>query len=176
MTKEKSPISFVAAFYADEEKAREMLTALEKLEKDGTIQLLDAAVMSRTGDSGKLTIHERGELTKKKGALRGAVAGGLLAIIFPPSILALGAVGAATGAAIGHFTDQGFDNNLLQEIGENLPAGGSALVAVIEETWLERLSAAIAGYADLTRFTLDAEAGARLVNLGRTRPAQLKGE
>ncbi len=167
MTKEKPPISFVAAFYADEKKAREMLAALEKMEKDGAIQLLDAAVMSRTGDSGKLTIHERAELTKKKGAVRGAVAGGLIGLIFPPSILALGAVGAAAGAAVGHFTDQGFDNNLLQEVGENLPAGGSALVAVIEETWLERLSAAIAGYADLSRFTLDADAGARLISHGR---------
>ena len=163
MATDKPPISLVAAFYADEEKAAEMLIALEKMEDDGAIQLLDAAVMSKD-DDGKLSIRERAELTKKKGAVRGAVAGGLLAIIFPPSILALGAVGAATGAAIGHFTDQGFDNNLLQEIGENLPAGGSALVAVIEETWLERLSAAIAGYADLSRFTLDAEAGARLIS------------
>ncbi len=167
MTTDKPPISVVAAFYADEEKAAEMLAALEKMEKDGAIHLLDAAVMSKADDGGKLSIRERAELTTKKGAIRGAVAGGLLAIIFPPSILALGAVGAATGAAIGHFTDQGFDNNLLQEIGENLPAGGSALVAVIEETWLERLSAAIEGYADLSRFTLDADAGARLVSLGR---------
>ena len=166
MAHDKPPISLVAAFYSDEKKAVEMLGALEQLEKDGTIQLLDAAVMSKD-DGGKLSIRERAELTKKKGAVRGAVAGGLLAIIFPPSILALGAVGAATGAAIGHFTDQGFDNNLLQEIGENLPAGGSALVAVIEETWLEHLSKAIEGYADLSRFTLDAEAGARLISHGR---------
>ena len=164
----KPPISLVAAFYADNTKAQEMLEALEKMEKDGAIQVLDAAVMTKTDDTGKLTIRETGELTKKKGAIRGAVAGGVLAIIFPPSILALGAVGAAAGAAVGHFTDQGFDHNLLQEIGENLPAGGSALVAVIEETWLERLSKAIEGYGDLSRFTLDAEAGARLVSHGRS--------
>ena len=167
MASDKPPISLVAAFYSDEKTAVEMLAALEQMEKDGTIQLLDAAVMSKRDDSGKLTIHERAELTKKKGAIGGAVAGGLLAVIFPPSILALGAVGAATGAAIGHFTDQGFDNNLLQEIGENLPAGGSALVAVIEETWLEHLSKTIEGYANLSRFTLDAEAGAKLVSIGR---------
>ena len=168
MTPDKPPISFVAAFYTDENKAREMLKALEKMEKDGAIQVLDAAIMSKAEDTGKLTVRERSELTPAKGALGGAVAGGLLAVIFPPSILALGAVGAAAGAAVGHFTDQGFDNNLLQEIGENLPAGGSALVAVIEETWLERLSKAIEGYADLSRFTLDAEAGARLVSHRRT--------
>ena len=166
MAADEPPISLVAAFYSDESKARRMLKALEKLEEDGAIQLLDAAIMSRT-ESGTLSINEKGELTKKKGAIRGAVAGGLLAVIFPPSILALGAVGAAAGAALGHFTDQGFENNLLQEVGENLPAGGSALVAVIEETWLERLSAAIAGYADLTRFTLDADAGAKLISSDR---------
>ena len=164
----KPPISLVAAFYADNTKAQEMLEALEKMEKDGAIQVLDAAVMTKTDDTGKLTIRETGELTKKKGAIRGAVAGGVLAIIFPPSILALGAVGAAAGAAVGHFTDQGFDNNLLREIGENLPPGGSALIAVIEETWLERLSKAIEGYSELSRFTLDAEAGARLVSRGRS--------
>ena len=167
MISDKPPLSLVTAFYAEGTKAQEMLTVLQKMEEDGAIQLLDAAVMSKTVDSGKLTITEQAELTKKKGAMGGALAGGLLAIIFPPSILALGAVGAAAGAAIGHFTDQGFDNNLLQEIGENLPAGGSALVAVIEETWLERLSTAIEGYADLSRFTLDAEAGARLISRGR---------
>ena len=165
MISDKPPISLIAAFYTDAAKAKEKLTVLQKMEKDGAIELLDAAVMSKT-DSAKLTITEQAELTEKKGAIGGALVGGLLAIIFPPSILALGAVGAAAGAAVGHFTDQGFDNNLLQEIGENLPAGGSALVAVIEETWLERLSAAMEGYADLSRFTLDAEAGARLVSHG----------
>ena len=164
----KSPLSLIAAFYADAAKAKEKLTVLQKMEKDGAIELLDAAVMTKNADSGKLTITEQAELTSKKGAIGGALAGGLLAIIFPPSILALGAVGAAAGAAIGHFTDQGFDNNLLREIGENLPAGGSALVAVIEETWLERLSTAMEGYADLSRFTLDAEAGARLVSHDRS--------
>ena len=167
MSSSKSPISLIAAFYADAAKAQEKLLVLQKMEKDGAIELLDAAVMSKT-DSAKLTITEQAELTEKKGAIGGALVGGLLAIIFPPSILALGAVGAAAGAAIGHFTDQGFDNNLLQEIGENLPAGGSALVAVIEETWLERLSTAMEGYADLSRFTLDAEAGARLVSHDRS--------
>ncbi len=166
MISDKPPISLVAAFYAESAKAQEKLTVLQKMAEGGAIQLLDAAVMTKTID-GKLKITEQAELTSKKAAIGGALAGGLLAIIFPPSMLALGAVGAAAGAAFGHFTDQGFDNNLLQEIGENLPAGGSALVAVIEEIWLERLSTAIEGYADLSRFTLDAEAGARLVSHGR---------
>ncbi len=167
MTDDVPLISVVAAFYADEAKAKKMLVALQQMEKDGAIEVLDAAVMIKDEESGKLKITEQAELTKKKGAVGGALAGGLLAVIFPPSILALGAVGAMAGAAVGHFTDQGFDNNLLREIGENLPAGGSALVAVIEETWLERMNKAIEGYADLTRFALDADAGAQLMSRGR---------
>jgi uncharacterized membrane protein len=114
-------------------------------------------------------------MTKKSGANDEAATGGLLAIVFPQSILALGAVGAATGAASGHFTDQGFDSNLLQEIGEKLPARGSALVAVTEEMWLEELTDSIKGYAHLSRFTLDQESGARLIRLSHKRPVQTKG-
>ena len=44
-----------------------MLKALQKIEKDGAIQLLDAAIMSRSEDTGKLTIGERSALTGKKG-------------------------------------------------------------------------------------------------------------
>lgn len=74
----------------------------------------------------------------------------------------MGAIGAAAGAALGHFTDQGFDNNLLKEIGENLPPGGSAVVAVVEETWVGKLEAAVGGYADLSRYALNAEAAAKI--------------
>ena len=60
------------------------------------------------------------------------------------------------------ITDQGFDNNLLKEIGENLPSGGSVIVAVIEETWVGKLETALQGYVDLERYALDADAAAVL--------------
>jgi uncharacterized membrane protein len=120
-------------------------------------------VLVREGSSDKLKVKETAELTFKKGALGGALAGGLLAIIFPPSILAMGAIGAAAGAALGHFTDQGFKNNLLREIGEGIPRGGSAIVAVIEERWAEKFTQVVKGYGKVTSYSLDAEASARLI-------------
>ena len=158
----ENPISVIAAFYADETEARDVLAQLKQMDKDGTIDIVDAAVMVREADGRRVKIKETAELTPKKGALGGAVAGGIVGIIFPPSILAMGAIGAAAGAALGHFTDQGFKNNLLKEIGENLPPGGSAIVAVVEETWLSKLETAIEGYSDLARYALDAEAAAKL--------------
>jgi uncharacterized membrane protein len=158
----ENPISVIAAFYADETKASDVLAQLKQMDKDGTIDIMDAAVMVREADGRRVKIKETAELTPKKGALGGAIAGGIVGIIFPPSILAMGAIGAAAGAALGHFTDQGFKNNLLKEIGENLPPGGSAIIAVVEETWVGRFETAVKGYVDLATYALDAEAAAKL--------------
>lgn len=157
----ESPITVLAAFYPNETGARDVLNQLKQMDKDKTIDILDAAVMVRSEDK-KVKVTETGEFTPSKGAWRGAAAGAVIGIIFPPSILAMGAVGAAAGAALGHFTDQGFDNNLLKEIGENLPPGGSVIVAVIEETWLSKLETALEGYVDLERYALSADATASL--------------
>jgi uncharacterized membrane protein len=161
MQQNDSAVSVMAAFYSSEHDAHLMLKSLEQMQRDGAVNLLDAAVMVREGESGKLKIKETAEVTARKGAAAGAVVGGIIGIIFPPSILATAAIGAAAGAALGHFTDQGFKNNLLKEIGENLPPGGSAIVAVVEETWFERASAALRGYARIARYAADADAAAR---------------
>jgi uncharacterized membrane protein len=162
MSKPDGSLTVMAAVYTSEIDATLTLATLKQMDKDGEIEVHDAAVLVREGLSNKLEIKETAELTPKKGAKRGAVAGAIVGIIFPPSILAMGAIGAAAGAALGHFTDQGFDNNLLKEIGENLPPGGSAIVAVVEETWVGKFEAAVEGYVDLTTYALDAEAAAKL--------------
>lgn len=163
MSAEANPISVLAAFYRNETDAHEMLTQLNQMDKDGTIDIVDDAVLVMAEDGSHLKINETGELTAKKGGLRGALVGGVLGIIFPPSILAMAAVGAAAGAALGHFTDQGFDNNVLKDIGENLPPGGSCIIAVVEETWVSKLATALEGYADLARYTLKPETAAKLI-------------
>ena len=164
MSEAASPISVFAAFYNNETQSGEVLTRLKKLDDEGAIKIIDAAVMVKAEDGRKVKVDEAAEFTPKKGALRGAVLGGVLGIIFPPAILVMGAVGAAAGAALGHFTDQGVKNNLLKEIGENLPPGGSCIVAVVEEKWVTQLSTAMEGYADLARYGLDAEASAKLTS------------
>ncbi len=163
MSKPDGSLTVMAAVYASEIDATLTLATLKQMDKDGEIEVHDAAVLVREGLSNKLRIKETAELTPKKGAKRGAVAGAIVGIIFPPSILAMGAIGAAAGAALGHFTDQGFRNNLLKEIGEGLPRGGSAIVAVIEERWAEKFAEVVKGYNKVTSYSLDAEASARLM-------------
>ena len=126
---------FVAE-YADESGAQSALNTLEEMDKAGSIEIIDAAVIAKDRE-GKVTIVETAELTPKKGAGKGAVVGAVLAVIFPPSLLAGAVLGGTIGALVGKFTDKGlFDNTALKEAAEDLPEGSSAVVAVVEDTWV----------------------------------------
>ena len=114
-----------------------MLAQLKQMDKDGTVDIIDAAVMVKAEDGRKLKVNETAEVTAKKGGVRGALVGGVQGIIFPPSILPMAAVGADAGADGGHFTDQGFDNDVLKEIGEILPPG-----ALSSSQWWKRRGSA----------------------------------
>ena len=164
MSKLKGPITVTVAIYDNEIDAGLALATLQRMEKDGEIELQDAAVLVKEGSSDKLRIKETAELTPKEAALKGAAAGGIIGVIFPPAVLAMGALGAAAGAALGHFTDQGFKNNLLEEMGGAIPSGGSAFVVVIEERWAEELTKYVARSGTVRTYPLDDEASARLLD------------
>jgi uncharacterized membrane protein len=149
-------VELLAASFSDQHTANRCLDQLKKMEKQGSIDLLDAAVMVKQYD-GKLKINEIAELTAKKGRRRGAVIGGIFGAIFPPSLLISAAVGAVAGGALGRFTDQGMENDELKAIGEELAPGHSAIIAIVEDKWIEQFTSAVDGYERLSRLSIDAE-------------------
>lgn len=152
----------IAASFADQYSARQCLDQLKRMDKDGTIDLLDAAVLVKQAD-GKLKINEVEELTPRKGGKRGAIIGGIFGAIFPPTILVSAVVGAVAGGALGRFTDQGMKNDELKAIGEELAPGHSAIIAIVEDKWVEQFTRAVEGYERLSRLSLDAEEAAVLI-------------
>ncbi len=158
---------FVAE-YADEGGAQSALKTLEEMDKAGSIEIIDAAVIAKDRE-GKVTIVETAELTPKKGAGKGAVIGAVMAVIFPPSLLVGAVLGGTIGALVGKFTDKGlFDNTELKEAAEDLPEGSSAVVAVVEDTWVQQMATAIEGYDKLANNALDAEFAADVMAIGET--------
>jgi uncharacterized membrane protein len=149
-------VELFAASFSDQYTANQCLDQLKRMEKDGTIDLIDAAVLIKQPD-GKLKINEVEELTPKKGRRRGAVVGGIVGAIFPPSILVSAVVGAVAGGALGRFTDQGMKNDDLKALGEELKPGQSAIIALVEDKWIEQFTRAIEGYDRLSRMSVDAE-------------------
>ena len=145
MSESNVRIELVAAVYPNLFEAQATLNDLVALHKSGTIALLDAAVMVRDR-TGNLTISERAELTPGKGARRGALIGAVLGVVFPPSLLAGAALGAAAGAVAGKVTDQGFPNDMLEDLAAELESGKSAILAVVEHTLYEKLMDSVEGY------------------------------
>ena len=152
----------VVASYSDKGKADQTLTQLKAMQQAGTIDLIDAAVLVKN-DEGKLKINELREFTPRKGLKRGAVVGGVLGVIFPPSLLVSAAAGGVVGGLIGRFTDQGMKNDELKAIGEELNPGDSAIVAIAEDRWIRQFEAGLVGYDKLIRQMLDADLAAAAV-------------
>ena len=112
---------------------------------------------------GKVKIEETGDVGGKKGAKQGAIAGGLVGLIFPPSIVVSAAVGAGAGGLWGKVRDKGFKDEDLKEIGNSLPPGSSAIIAIAEDRMVEQLNAALDGYDRIARHAVSAEAAAAIV-------------
>jgi uncharacterized membrane protein len=154
------------AVYDSEDRAKTTLGTLKDMDKAGSIEIIDASVISKDND-GKIHIVETAELTPKKAAKRGAVIGVILGLIFPPSVIAAGLAGGLVGALIGRFSDTGlFDNSELKEAAESLPPGSSAIIGVFEDKWVEQMNTALEGYTKLSMDALDTDFAADAMAVG----------
>jgi uncharacterized membrane protein len=151
---------FVAAF-DNETQAGVALKDFRAMDREGSIDLIDGVVLVH-GTDGKVRFEETADPSGKKWAKRGAIAGGLVGLIFPPSIIAGAAVGAAGGGVWGKIRDKGFKDEDLKAIGESLDPGTSAIIAIAEDRVIERLETGLEGYNRIARHALSAEAAATI--------------
>jgi len=157
-----STVEVFVATYDTEDGAAAAAKAFEAAERDGAIDLIDAAVIVHTAD-GKVKFEESADPSGKKWAKRGAIAGGVVGLIFPPSIILSAAVGGGAGGLWGKIRDKGFKDEDLKEIGNSLPPGSSAIIAVAEDRMVEQLERALGGYEKIAKHAVSAEAAAAIV-------------
>ena len=152
---------FVAA-YGTEQGAGAALKDFQAAQDAGAIDLIDAAVVVHKAE-GKVTIEETADPSGKKWAKRGAIAGGVVGLIFPPSIIASAIVGGGAGGLWGKIRDKGFKDEDLKAIGDSIPPGSSAIIAVAEDRMVEQLERGLAGYDKIARHAVSAEGAAVIV-------------
>ena len=157
-----NPVEVFIAAFDNEEQAGTALRDLRAMDSEGSIELIDAAVIVRRAD-GKVRFEETADPSGRKWAKRGAIAGGLVGLIFPPSLLVTAAVGAAGGGIWGKLRDKGLQDSDLEGIGQSLEPGNSAIIAIAEDRMIERLQRGMEGYRQLVRHALSAEAAATIV-------------
>jgi uncharacterized membrane protein len=110
-----NPMFLYAGEYDSVEDAKADLEELKELHREHIVGTYDAAVVTKT-DEGKVKIVDKTEKPTQHGGWAGLAAGAALGVIFPPSILVSGLVGAGAGALIGHLRG-GMSNSDLKEVG-----------------------------------------------------------
>lgn len=161
MSGPKAPVELLVAAWPDASAAGEALEALEEAKKEHLVGIVQAATVVVDAD-GKLRIKD----TKDMGAKKGAVVGGLLGaglglITGGVGWLLLG--GGAVGALAAKARDGGLSDARLTELGERMTPNSSAIVAVVELTWVadvEREFAAVG--ADVVRESVEEDLVAQL--------------
>jgi uncharacterized membrane protein len=117
--------------YPSEAAAQDDYEVVKDLHAAGAVGTYDAAVVTKDA-SGK--VHEnKDETSTRHGAWGGLAVGALVGILFPPSIVASAAVGAAVGGVGGHLW-KGLSRSDVKELGEFIDAGEACLVVIGEST------------------------------------------
>jgi uncharacterized membrane protein len=134
-----TPIQFIVAAYQTEDGAKEALADLKQAKKKKLIAITNAAVL-RKDAKGKIHITETADMGGGKGASIGGVAGAAIGVVAGATLAAPVAIGALIGGLTAKLRDSGFKDERLDLLGENLTPGSSALVAVIEHTWVDEIA------------------------------------
>lgn len=133
------PVELIIAAFNDEDEAGQALETLKKLEKEQIIMLVNAAVMVKD-EKGKVKLKETQDVDSRRGAVFGAIAGGLIGLLGGPAGVIVGAAaGAATGGVAAGRIDMGFPDDTLKELQEALTPGSSAIIALIQHEWVDRV-------------------------------------
>ena len=120
---------------------------LQELEKHGLLDVENTITVNKNAWD-KIDVHETTGNSARHDAGIGALVGGVLGLIFPPSILATTALGAAVGGMTGVLRGSNFDESDIKEMGEALQPGESMLVAIVEPQWQDEVDAALEGMAN----------------------------
>ena len=121
-----------AAQYPGLDDAEEDFEAIKALHEMNFVGHYDAALFTKE-ENGKVKIIDTDETSRAHGAVGGAIAGAVIGVLFPPSVLVMAAGGGALGALIGHVS-KGMPRGDIKEVGEMLDEGEAGIVFVGETT------------------------------------------
>lgn len=112
-------------------------------ERRSELPALATVVKNAAGD---LTIRETDDIGKKKGAIAGGVAGGLLGLFGGKRKAVVGAgLGALLGGMAADRMDTGIPDPQLEAIGASLAKASSAIVAIVATSSLAEAKGVVAG-------------------------------
>ena len=128
----------VAAYGNDAAAAGEDFAAIKELGDTVVV----AAVVLRRDSTGDVEVVEHGGGLVAAGTTVGAVAGFVVGLFAPPLLLAT-VVGAGIGAGVGAIKKRHEEKAIGVDAEQWLPVGSSAIAAVIDDLYLDRVDKAV---------------------------------
>jgi uncharacterized membrane protein/sporulation protein YlmC with PRC-barrel domain len=119
--------------FDSEIKAYEGSRALQELQNEGSINLYAKAVIARDA-GGKVEVKQAGDMGPV-GTAVGLLTGSLLGLIGGPVGVAIGASVGMSGGVLYDLAHLGVGEDFLNEVGQSLQPGKSAVVAEVWEEW-----------------------------------------
>ncbi len=155
----------IVATFPNEQGAAATMSSLEEMARSGAIEIVDAGILVRKAD-GSTQVTQHALPSVGGGAKVGAIAGAVIGVLFPPAIIGSALVGAGIGAGAAKLGKELLKSDELEQAAKDLEPGTSAIVAVVDDTWVRQLEAAMQGYRKLAAHSLDADSAARLAMVG----------
>ena len=141
------PVHVIVATFHDEQSAKAAYEELKDKKNLRLIHMRNSAVI-RKDEKGEIHIKETHDMGGGKGAGIGLLVGGAIGLLTGGvGLVGAGAAGAVVGGLAAKLHDGGFKDDSLKEIGDGLPSGTSALVAVVEEDELSEVHGDLLGDA-----------------------------
>ncbi|QQE64960.1 hypothetical protein GFS31_16440 [Leptolyngbya sp. BL0902] len=156
----ESPVQVIVAAFNSVDGAGLVMEDIKQGKRDGLIGIIDAAVVVKNAE-GKLKITDA-KRRSRKGLMTGGVVGGLIGLVLAPPAVAVAAGGGVIGALVGKLRSAPLKAEM-KDLGSALQPNTSAIIAVIEHTWVEQLEAALAAAgAQLIREVIKADIAEQL--------------
>jgi uncharacterized membrane protein len=134
-------LALVVGSYGDTAAASDDYQALRSGQDAGGYEIIGAVVLVRDKD-GKVQVHEHGDKSVGHGTAWGAGAGVVVGLFAPP-LLAATAVGAGIGAILGKIKKNREEKQFGVDVDEFLAPGTSAVVAVVDDKWADKVEKAL---------------------------------
>ena len=150
----------LAIAYPDTATAERVRADLVEATKERLLQLDDAVVVERE-PGGKVKLHQAIS-PSGAGAAGGALWGGLIGLLFLAPLFGM-AIGAASGALAGKFSDVGVNDDFMKRLGASIPEGGAALIALGQSDAPDKVLERLASYGgEVIQTSLSTEEEERL--------------
>lgn len=147
----------IAIVYPTEQRAREVLASLRRMQEGNVIELVDTCYVTKDA-RGRVELHQTVNLTAH-GAFTGAFWGALVGLLFLDPLVGLVA-GAATGAVAGRLSDYGISDEFMKQLGREMEPGKAAVFVLVHRATTDKFATELArfgGHVIHTSLPNDAE-------------------